>query len=192
MLQCCVISPSLSPFSFNSILTYLTTSPFSSATFPRRTNAVTSVRLPTPRFASSRSRRNISTFGCFCLLAPVAAGTFFDEDVFSSFSLAKRLLLLLLLPPVLRVRRPCDGWWPWRMGWWKMKEEQGDRKRANLYAAGDVRAVTVPIDASVCKGKGVREAEVSGGEGGEVGGKGRVGIAPQPSARVSPADVRHN
>lgn len=38
------------------------------------------------------------------------------------------------------------------MGWWKMKEKQGDRKRADLNAAGDLRAVTAPIDASACKG----------------------------------------
>jgi len=113
----CVVPPPPphSPSPIDSYI-YLTTSPFSNATFPRRTNAVTSVRLPTPRFAKSLSRRNISTFcfGCLCLLAPVAAGPFFDEDVFfpssPSFSLAERLLLLLLLPPVLRVRRPFDGW----------------------------------------------------------------------------------
>jgi len=110
-MSLCVVPlpPPHSPSPIDSY-TNLTTSPFSNATFPRRTNAVTSVRLPTPRFAKSLSRRNISTFcfGCFCLLAPVAAGPFPSSP---SFSLAGRLLLLLLLlPPVLRVRRPCDGW----------------------------------------------------------------------------------
>lgn len=72
------------PFHLNhSSSTYLTTSPFSNATFPRRTNTVTSVRLPTPRLARSRSRRNISTFcfGCF------VTGPFFFSSL-PFFSLA--------------------------------------------------------------------------------------------------------
>ena len=156
--------------------TYLTTSPFSNATLPRRTNAVTSVRLPTPRFAKSLSNRNISTFCFGCLVAPETC-PFFDEGVFfssfASFSLAARPLLLLLPPPVLRVRRPCDGWWPWRVGWWKMKEEEhGTRKRADLNAAGDLLAVAAPIDASACK-EGLEER--GGGRKGEVSGERRVG-----------------
>lgn len=43
-------------------MTYLTTFLLSKATLPRRTRAVTSVLVPTPRFASRRSSRNISAF----------------------------------------------------------------------------------------------------------------------------------
>ncbi len=84
--------------------TYLTTSPFSKATLPRRTSAVTSVLEPTPLLANRRSRRNMASF----LAAPsFLEGFFFFLVVFSS-------LLLLLMRAVVVVVTCCG-----RAGWRK-------------------------------------------------------------------------